>query len=136
MIYTYSEIKIEYASRNQLFREVFYNFFELFEEIYDKDAIKFIYLRNLFNSDEVETIIFFENKLVKITRNDSHYIFKDYNYKSVQKELVVSQGSEREVILKIIFDDKVELVFNSLKDSNKDWCWDYGQDIKELFRML
>lgn len=138
MGYTYDEAKKEYVNRKQLFHETYYGFFELFEDLYNKDEIKFFYSRNLLNSEQTETIIFFENKFVKATRDELHYNLEEYNYKTVKKELYASKGFEREVRLNLVFDNLIELSFNNIKDSNNnsDWQLEYGQDIRELFKML
>lgn len=138
MGYTYNEAKKEYANGIQSFHNAFYGFFELFEDLYDKDEIKFFYIRNLFNSEQTETIIFFENKFVKVTRNDLHYNLEDYNYNKVKKELFASNKFEREVRLKLVFDNLIELSFNNVEDTNSNIHLQlkYGQGIKELFKML
>ena len=90
------------------------------------------------NSEQTEIIIFFENKFVKVTRDDLHYNLEDYNFSKVKKELYASRGFEREVRLKLVFDDLIELSFNNVTDSNSDsdWQLEYDRDLKELFKML
>jgi len=136
MIYTYKELKMEYGRRNNIFREAYYNFFSLFEDLYNPEDIKFIYLKNLFNSKEVETFFFFENKVVKVTKSNLHYNFEEFIHGNIKKFLYASEGFEREVQLKLFFDDQTELLFDNYEDSNPDWYWEYGQEIKELFKLL
>lgn len=133
MIHTYDDLKQYYNNWTAPFRNVYNNFFEIFEALYDAQEIKYVYIKNLFNSNEVQTFFFFQDKTVKISKSDIYFNFEEIKYQVVKKHLTTSRNFERDVQLKLTLDDASELIFHNLEDSNPDWAWDYGQDIKELF---
>lgn len=136
MLYTYNDLKQYYANRTSPFREIYNNFFEIFEDLYEPKEIKYVYLKNLYNPNDVQTILFFDDKIVSVIKSDIYFNFEEIRFQVVKKHLTTSRNFEREVQLKLTLDDGCELVFHNLNDSNIDWAWDYGQDIKELFKSL
>lgn len=136
MLYTYNDLKMHCANRVDIFRAQYVNFFEILEDLYNSEEIKKVYIKNLFNSNEVQTFFFFEGKIVKMTISDLLFNIEEIKYGIVKKQLSTSRKFERVVQLKLTFDDSSEIIFNNCKDSNPDFQWDYGQDIKELYKFL
>ncbi|MGE7811219.1 hypothetical protein [Lysinibacillus capsici] len=136
MLYTYNDLKMHCANRVDIFRAQYVNFFEILEDLYNSEEIKKVYIKNLFNSNDVQTFFFFEGKIVKMTISDLLFNIEEIKYGIVKKQLSTSRKFERDVQLKLTFDDSSEIIFNNCKDSNPDFQWDYGQDIKELYKFL
>lgn len=136
MVYTYSDIKEEVKKRNELFRDQYNNFFIIFEELYNPEYIKFVYIKNIFNKDEVETIFVFEDKIVNVTKQNLHYTIEENREKIIKKTLFINKDPARDTRLTILLDNGTEVIFDNIKDSNNDWAWEYGEDIKSLYKLL
>ncbi len=136
MAFTYFELKEAERNREQAFRDNYYNFFTIFEEYYNPEKIKFVYIKNFFNDDETETILLYEDKIIRATKKELHYQFEENRNKVVNKSFYISKDCERETRLTITFDNDDAITFDNYKDSNVSWAWEYGQDIKELYKLL
>lgn len=136
MYYDYNEIKEEVRKRVEPFRENYINFFDVFEEFYNPDSVKSIYIKNIFNNNETETIFFFENKLVIVSKKDLHYSIVENRNGVISKAICVSKQASREINLELTFEDGKKIIFNNFKDSNVDWAEDYGLDIKEIYKSI
>lgn len=136
MNFTYDSIKEEVRERRSNFREYYLNFFDVFEELYNPELIKHVYIKNIFNDEKTETIFFFEDKIVIVSKQDVHFLIEEHRGKVINKVLYVSKQAHRETKLELTFENDKKIIFDNYKDSNDNWGEDYGFDIKELYKSL
>lgn len=136
MLFTYDSIKEEVRERREGFRDYYYNFFDIFEEFYNPELVKCVYIKNIFNSNKNETIFFFDNKVVSVTKKDIHFTIEENRSKIIDKVIYVSEHSSRQINLELTFDNGEKIVFDNYKDSNESCAGEYGLDIKELYKLI
>ncbi|MFJ8064890.1 hypothetical protein ACIQYS_09675 [Psychrobacillus sp. NPDC096426] len=134
MQFTYLEFKKDLMT-SRSYHSFGRDFIELFEELYDIEHIQAMYLRNQFNKEELEIIFFFTNKIVVVTKESSHFRFDENSGKVISKNLYIAKDMDRKIELVINFDNKETLTLENYKDSNPDMAWDYGHEIKEIFKI-
>lgn len=99
---------------------------------------KFFYGKNIVNEEKDELYFFYKTKIVKVTFNEIYSSFEltefKIDFKSIQLKLSEEYGDYTKLIINL--ESGEEIIFDSLKDSNKSWENKYEKKLIELLEYL
>lgn len=136
MPFSYSEFK-DYVQKREFedFRSlqlVIKNLEEFYEP--EKD-FKFFYPKNIFNSKELELLIFFVDGYLSIKKDSNrNWDFEHFRSKVICKKLLTTKELQQE--LRISFENGNEIILNNLLDSNFNWEVEYSTALKDLYKII
>ncbi|MFJ8063297.1 hypothetical protein ACIQYS_01515 [Psychrobacillus sp. NPDC096426] len=130
----------ERLSQNSL-QPLFLVAHEKIKELYADKPFEF-YVKNLLNKNETELFYFFKEEIVqvKFTMDKVYYVYPfnitQYTNKVKRKSITLHRSTYEPVELRIDLENGDSLNFNSVTDSNDDWCERYAENILSIYKSI
>lgn len=109
---------------------------QLVEEFYNEDQIKLFYPKNVYNNKEKELVFFLEEGYFIVKIVDDKYVIQQQNCRLTSKSLRTYRHHNHEQYVRLEFDNGDLFEFNSLKDSNEKWEYDYSIAIRNIYKNI
>lgn len=102
------------------------------------DEVKAFYPKNFFNnSTEIEFYAFTDKSIYLIKESDKVVTISYFKEVKTEKlQLIQSYGQQDDLKMEIKLESGDKFNFDSIKDSNHDWAYDYVAYIKAIYELL
>ena len=136
-LYSYKEFLEQLKKREvPVFTDLIRTLPGILKSVIDENEDTIFYVKGLYNQVEKELYFFSFDKIVQV-----NILERDVTFKTIKRNIVeatytpgVHEADQRK--LSLVLENGVELNFNSLEDSNKEWNSEYAAILLAIYKSI